>query len=149
VRLFTTINVVILLTTSARFMIFEALCCLVLVDNQLIIAAVMMANSVLQIWSKQLFRYGHGPVIKGRNATSRLSEALRNQAESEKLLDSQGEESQPDIGKPPIGLRNWTFMALGFFVLLSVLSLTALSWSLRDSYSALLTSITWQPSNGC
>jgi hypothetical protein len=126
-------------------MIFKALWCLAFVDHQLIIAAVMMVNSVLQTWFKHLFRYGPGPGIKWRNATSRLSEALRNQAESEKLLDSQESESQPDIRKPPIGLRNWTIVALGFFVLLSFLSLSALGWSLRDSYSALLILIAWQP----
>jgi hypothetical protein len=126
-------------------MIFEALCYLVLVDHQLIVAAVIMVKSVLPTWFKHFFRYGSRPDIKERNATSRLSEASRNQAESEKLLDSQEVESQPDIRKPPIGLRNWTIMALGFFVLLSALSLSALGWSLRDSYSALLTSIAWQP----
>jgi hypothetical protein len=121
-------------------MIFEVLCCLVLLDHPLIIAAVMMVNSAtsaLPTWFKQFFRYGPGRGIKERNATSRLSEVLRNQAESEKLLDSPEGEAQPDIRKLPITLRNWTIMALGFFVLLSALSLSALDWSLRDSYSEL------------
>jgi hypothetical protein len=125
-------------------MIFEALCCLVLVDHHLITAAVTMVNSVQPTWFKQSFRYGQGRGIKERNATSRLSEALRNQAESEKLLDSQDGEAQPDIREPPKTLRNWTTMVLGFFLLLSALSLSALGWSLRDSYSELATSIVWQ-----
>ena len=133
-----------LLTACARLVTFEAFCCIVFVDDRLIITPATMIISVLPSWLGQSLRYGPGHDIKDGNSTSRLGEASKKQAESKKLLDSRDGESQLDIRYPPPSPRNRTVMALGFFVLLSIISLRALAWSPRDSYSMLATSTTLQ-----
>jgi hypothetical protein len=135
-----------LLTACARFVTFEVFCCIVFVDDRLIITLAIMIISVLPSWLRQLLRYGPGHDIKEDTATSRLGEASKKQAEFEKLLDTRDRESQPDVRKPPPSSRNRTVMAIGSFVLLSIISLRALAWSPGDSYSVLPTSITLQSS---
>jgi hypothetical protein len=132
------------LTVYARFVTFEAFCCIVFVDELFIIIPAMMIISVLQSWLGRLL-HGPGHDIKEGNATSRL-EISKNQTESEKLLESRDRKPQPAFRIPPPSPRNWTVMALGFFILLSIISLRALAWSPRDSYSKLPTSTTLQSS---
>jgi len=135
-----------LLTACASIVTFEAFCCIVFVDDRLIITPAMMVISVLPSWLGQLLRYGPGLDIKEGNAASRLGEVSKEQAESEQLLESRDGNSQPDIKIPPPSPRNRIFMALSFFVLLSIISLRALAWSSRDSYSMMPSSITFQSS---
>jgi hypothetical protein len=105
-----------------------------------------MIISVLPSWLGQLLRYGPDHDIKEGNAASRLGEVSKEQAESEKLLESRDGKSQPDIRIPQPSPRNRTVMAFGFFVLLSILSLRALAWSPKGSYSMLATSTMLQSS---